>query len=213
MKSIPLIIGIWFLANVANGQAQSGTVEYNKRQVPAAFIELAAAPEAVTKIVAEQLSKKQLTKAAEVKGFLVYRSSLPMQGDSTQADLFFRVERKSRKEKELTLVSLLLTTQQDGVAGNKVRYLSMDEAKAYLDDLMPIIAAANLELAIKDQQAFISKAESRLKSLGDDTIDLEKKKTGLEKRIEENKQDIQTQATAVEAQKQKLADLISQRKS
>ena len=212
MKSIFIITCVLLQASMALGQAQAGEVEYNKRQAPAAIIELAGTPEMVNKVLAEQLSKKGWSKSAEVKGFAIYRSSLPLHNDSTLADLFFKTERKSRKEKDVTMLALMLTTQQDGAPGSRVRFLSMEEAKAYLDDLLPVLIAANLEIAIKEQMAAIGKAQAKLKSLGDDSIDLDKKRVSIEKKIAENKQDQEASASDLETQKQKLADLLAQRK-
>ena len=45
-----------------------------------------------------------------------------------------------------------------------------------------------------------------------DGDDLEKKRSAIEKKIAENKQDIQSQGNEVEAQKQKLAAWVSTRK-
>ena len=88
----------------------------------------------------------------------------------------------------------------------------MQEAKDYLNDLVPAIQAYNLELEIKEQNEVIKKAEAKYKSLVNDGDDLEKKRSAIEKKIAENKQDIQSQGNEVEAQKQKLAAWVSTRK-
>ncbi|MCW3073135.1 MAG: hypothetical protein JWP69_204 [Flaviaesturariibacter sp.] len=213
MKILLLFVSL-FVTGVSFGQAKEGSVEYNKKQQPAAVIELGASEDVVSRLLGEHLAKKGKKKAAEVKGFAVYRNTGILSNDSTHADLFFYTERKSRREKEITLLSLLLTTQQDGsAAGNKVRFLSMEEAKIYLDELMPAVDAYNLELEIKTQTEAVAKAESKYKSLLSDGEDLERKRVGIEKKIAENKQEQQLQTGVIEVQKQKLAEALNKRKS
>jgi hypothetical protein len=140
-----------------------------------------------------------------------------MQASSTaggNADLYFKVERKSRQEKGSTLVSLLLTAPKEGdVAGAGLHYLNMEEAKAYLNDLVPAIEAYNLEQAIRQQNGAVIKAEARFKSLTSDGADLEQKKAAIEKRITENKMALQSQEAEVSLQKQKLSGMVGQRRN
>ena len=91
--------------------------------------------------------------------------------------------------------------------------MNMEQARDYLNGLVPAIDAYNLEQQIKEQNAMVIKAESKYKGLQDDGEDLVKKRENIEKKIEENKRDQQKQMTEIENQKQKLALLSSQRKS
>jgi hypothetical protein len=196
------------------GQAQEGTVDYQKSQHPAAFIELPYSPDIVNAALNDYLSKKGKSGTNALKGFTTFRNTRVLQQDSANADLYFKVERKSKKEKQASVVSLLLAMPKEGVvAQNNVRYLNMEEAKAYLNELVPAIEAYNLELLIKDQNDAVIKAESKYKTLTDDATGLEKKKEDIEKKIRNNKQEQQTQKNEVDAQKQKLAEWVSLRKS
>lgn len=137
-----------------------------------------------------------------------------MQSDSINADMYFKVERKSRQEKGSTIVSLLISKPTEGSAGtDSLHYLSMDQAKTYLNELVPQIEAYKLETVIKDQNESLIKAESRLKNLMNDGADLEAKRVNLDKKISENKADQQKQVNEIESQKQKLAGSVSQRKA
>jgi hypothetical protein len=162
--------------------------------------------------MSDYLSKKGRSKGNDIKGFATYRNTQALLGDSANADLYFKVERKSRQEKEVSLVSLLLTTPKDGAPQN-VHYLQMDQAKTYLNDLAPAIEAYQLELQIKEQNEKVIKAEAKYKDLAGDGADLEKKKADVEKKRTDNQQDSRKQANEVEAQKQKLSQLVGQRKT
>lgn len=196
-------------------QSHEGTVELQNRPQPAAVIELPYAPDRVSAALEDHLSKKGRSKGSDLKGFTTFRNTQQVQNDSVNADIYIRVERKSKKEKETSVVSLLLTMPGDSTvaANNTISHLNMEQAKTWLNELVPAIDAYNLEMRIKDQNEEVKKAESKFANLANDGADLEKKRTGIEKKILENKQDQQAQGLEVENQKQKLAVWVSQRKS
>jgi hypothetical protein len=212
MKRIIVSFTVLLIANLIYGQAREGTVTYNKNALSAAVIELPYSPDAVNAAMNDYLSKKGKSKGTDLKGFSTFRNTEVLAYDSTNADLYFKIERKSRQEKNASLVSLLLSSPKADMATPNIRYLNMEEAKDYLNGLVPAIQAYNLELEIKEQNEVIKKAEAKYKSLVNDGDDLEKKRSAIEKKIAENKQDIQSQGNEVEAQKQKLAAWVSTRK-
>jgi hypothetical protein len=195
-------------------QAMDGSVMVSKNLQPAAVIQLPYASDIVADALSDYLSKKGRSKGTDLKGFTTFRNTRAAADNSANADLYFKVERKSRQEKGSTLVSLLLTAPKEGdVASGSLHYMNMEEAKAFLNELVPAIEAYNLEQSIKDQNTAIIKAESKYRNLVEDGTDLEKKKTAIEKKITENKMDVQSQEGEIALQKQKLAALISQRKN
>jgi hypothetical protein len=195
-----------------HAQAREGWVESQKKQEPAAVLELPYAPDVVNAALNDHLLKRGRSKATDIKGFTVYRNTQPMQNDSMNADMYFKVERKSHNEKGLTVISLLVNTPPEGSTDSS-RHLAMDQSKAYLNELIPAIDAYNLELVIKNQNESLIKAESKLKSLVNDGKDLDEKRTNIEKRIADNKAEQQNQVNEIEAQKRKLADIVVQRKN
>jgi hypothetical protein len=135
-----------------------------------------------------------------------------VQSDSVNADLYFKTEHKSKKEREVTVVSLLLMPIEAQANTGNLHYLTMDDAKDYLNGLATTIDAYNLELTIKDQNDAVIKAEAKYKSLANEGEDLENKRTGIEKKIADNKNDQQQQLKEIENQKQKLTQWVNRRK-
>jgi hypothetical protein len=214
MKSIISAAFLLLLATSCLAQAVDGSVKVARNLQPAAVIQLPYASEVVSDALADYLSKKGRSKGTDIKGFTTYRNTNASSTGSANADLFFKVERKSRQEKGSTLVSLLLTAPKEGdAAGDSQHYMNMEEAKAYLNELVPAFEAYNLEKTIRDQNAAVIKAESRFSSLTHDGTDLGQKKIAIEKRITENNMALQSQEAEVALQKQKLAALVSQRKN
>jgi chromosome segregation ATPase len=82
----------------------------------------------------------------------------------------------------------------------------ISKAKSFLNNMLPEVEAADLELRIKDQEEIISKAEKKLNNLRDD-------QTNLEKKLRENKSDQESTQKDIEAQKQALGVLIGKRKT
>ncbi|RYY88111.1 MAG: hypothetical protein EOO15_09915 [Chitinophagaceae bacterium] len=194
------------------GQAFSSTVKVAREQQPAAVIELPYSSDIVSDALAAFLLKKGRSKGSDIRGFTTFRNT-QASGVNGNADLYFKVERKSRQEKGATLVTLLLTAPKaDGIA-DSLHYLNMEEAKAYLNELVPAIAAYNLEQTIRNQNELVARAEGRYKNLVEDGTDLERKRVNIEKNIADNKTAVQNQAAEVAIQKQKLADLVGQRKN
>jgi hypothetical protein len=213
MKKTILFFSILLISLLCYGQAQEGTVEYQKRLQPAAVIELPYPPSVVDAAMNDYLSKKGKSRKDNVKGFSTFRNTDPVQSDSINADLYFKTERKSRKEKEVTVISLLVMPAEEQSNTSNLHYLKMDDAKNYLNELASSISAYNLEQTIKDQNDAVIKAETKYKSLVSDGNDLENKRTAIEKKIADNKNDQQQQLKEIENQKQKLSQWVGQRKS
>lgn len=213
MKRTLLSLFVLVFAIISYGQATDGFVEYDKTQQPAAVIELPYPPGVVEDAMKDYLIKKGKSKANDIKGFSTFRNTQISLTDSMNADLYFKVERKSRKEKEITIVSLLLYPHnKDYVTTVKETHLSMEEAKVYLDQLVPAIEAYDLELQIKEQNGLVIKAESKYKNLVEDGTDLDKDRINIDQKIANNKDDQEKQNIELTKQKQALAQLVGQRK-
>jgi hypothetical protein len=203
-----------FFCATGFSQAHDGSIKLQKKMQPAAVIELPYTTDVITAALNDFLSKKGRSKGNDLKGFTTYRNTQQLRNDSANADLYFKIERKSRDEKGLSIVYLLLTTPDETSAvSNSLHYLNMEQAKSYLNELVPAIEAYDLELKIKDQNDLIIAAESKQKKLSGEGEDLEKKKESIIKKIEDNKLLQQSQALEVQNQKQKLAALVSKRRS
>jgi peptidoglycan hydrolase CwlO-like protein len=127
-------------------------------------------------------------------------------------DYVVLVERKSRKEKDESVLYLII--QQDGknaVAGFTAD--DVDRAKRFLNNLYPMVEEAYLEMQIKEQEDVVVKAEKKYKKLQDDKADMESKIRKLEDDIETNIRNQEDTRKDIENQKRLLDDLRLKRKS
>ena len=211
-KTIPFF-AILLISVFGYGQAYESAVQYQNKLQPAAVIELPYPPSVVDAAMSDYLSKKGKSRSNDIKGFITFRNTQPVQNDSVNADLYFKTEHKSKKEREVTVVSLLVMPIEAQTNTGNLHYLTMDDAKDYLNGLATAIDAYNLELTIKDQNDAVIKAEAKYKSLANEGEDLENKRISIEKKIADNKNDQQQQLKELENQKQRLTQWVGQRKS
>ena len=205
----PLLLAVSFLF----GQSTEGLVTYQKKQQPAAVISLPYSVELINMVMGDYLSKKG-SKASDIKGFKTYRNTRLMDNDSVSADLYFKIDGANTKDKVQSTVSLMVGVPNEDVANrNPGAQFSMEQAKTFLNNLVPVMDSYKLEILIRDQNDLVIREEKKSKSLTDDGLDLSKKKFDLDRKLEGNKQDLEKQNAEVEKQKQALALLIQQRKS
>src|SRR5436190_11179651 len=101
-KTIPFS-AVLLISVFGYGQAYQSAVRYQNKFEPAAVIELPYTHSVVDAAMNEYLSKKGKSRGNDVKGFNTFRNTQPVQNDSVNADLYFKTERKSRSEKEVTV--------------------------------------------------------------------------------------------------------------
>jgi len=201
-----------------NAQAIEDKVEYAKKSQSCLVMNYAYPAEAVENAIISKMNKLGYKGKEEKgilnkdKGFRTYNGALIDEISSSRYDYILKVERKSRKESVAALVYFLI--QKDGA--DILTKLSSDElgkAKSFLNNLMPEIEAANLELQINAQDEAVSKAEKKLKNLQNDKEDMEKRVKKLQDDLKQNETDRANQQKEIENQKKLLEDLRLKRKN
>ncbi len=171
--------------------AYEGRIEYQKTQQPVAIIELPYSQDVVDKGIKDYMGKRGY-KSSSTKGFDVFRSA-KFDDNSESNDLYFKTDRKSRKEKDVTVITLLpakpnqdiLTRIGDSSVNDKIA-----AAKSFLDNLVPYLDAHNTDVQVNTQQEALKKAQKNLTGLQDDQLSLEKKQRNLIADQAQNKTDI-----------------------
>ncbi|HQW42536.1 MAG: hypothetical protein IPP02_07505 [Chitinophagaceae bacterium] len=209
MKKLSLLF-FCFISLSVLGQSYEGTIQYDKKKQTAFIIEYVYPPEAVQNAFVQKMenagfkAKEEKGILNKDKGFLVFKNAYVTDISEERMDYIIKVERKSRKESD-EAVFYLVMVKGDGNAIDKMRPKEIDRAKSFLNNMLPDIEAANLELQIKVQEEVVAKAEKKLKGLRDDQVSLEAK-------LQQNKTDQETTQKDIEAQKQALGVLIGKRK-
>lgn len=211
-KSLHLLVAIIaiHLSAFAQPSATEGKVEFQKGDKPAAVIEIPYSPDIVEAAIKDNLSRKGI-KEDRTKGFQVFRGA-KIGGDSELTDLYFKVERKSRKDKDISIIYLIAGRPNENIALRTADdSYKVTDGKAFLNDLIPAIEAHNLEVMIGEQDETVKKSEKKLRNLEDDQKDLEKKIRNLEEKLAQNKKDQETQNADISKQ-QEIRDAMQSRR-
>ncbi len=198
-------------AATAMAQSTTATVAYQKINRQAVVNEMPF-PEKTVRNALDDKMQKQGYKGKDVKGYTVYQGvRLPELGPDSY-DLYFMADRKSRKEKETAVLTMLISKGYDNFVADSTDATVINNAKTYLNNLRDMIAAYDLEQQIIAQEDAIKKADKKYNGLIDDGQSLEKKRKNIEKDIEDNKKDQENQKAEIEKQRQILETLRAKRK-
>jgi len=210
-----LVIALMLLTgrslSFAQPVATDTRVEYQKGDKAAAVIELPYSPDVVAASIKDNMLKKGV-KEEKSKGFQIFRGARLNPTDGEVVDMYFKVDRKSRKDNNTSLVYLIIGRPNENVAlrtGDDA--YKVDDAKTYLNTMTPDVDAYNLEVNIAQQEDVIKKAEKKLNSLQDDQRDYEKKISNLNEKLTQTKRDIDVQTAEVSKQKAARDAMLSRR--
>lgn len=212
MKKMLLLSILCLLSFFVFAQARNSSVEYLKVKRDAVSIDLPFAEKTVYNAIVDEFQKRGF-KGKENKGFLVFKEvKLSEMGNKT-LDFYFLTEKKSKKEKDATTLSLALSENLDQFIEESSNLGVLSDAKSFLDDFRNVAYFYDLEEQIKAQQEVIVKSEKKLNGLVEEGKDLEKKKKKIEDQIDTNGQNQVSQKKDLEEQKIILDKLKEKRKS
>jgi hypothetical protein len=209
-----MLVALMFCASHSNAQAvvaSEGKIEHTKGEKVAATIELPYPPEEVEEAIAEHFAKKG-GKSDNSKGFKIFRSMKLKDEDIELNDLHFKVERKSRKEKDISVVYLLVGRPSENVgARSSYDRHKIEEAKAFLNQLTPSVEGHHLDVQIQSQEDVCKKAIKKQQNLSEEQKELEEKIKTLQEKLAKNKVD-QEKQNAESTREQGTLDAMKARK-
>lgn len=186
------------------------TVEYNGQKYPCYVTGYDLPPKEAQDVIVGKL-KAEGYNYGKSRGFLVYRDVKLKELDPQEAqDVLFKIERKSRKEKDKTLVTMITAKAgmipKDRVKGAKMvaEITSSPDAISFINSFRSEMDMRAYNLAVSDQEKVVGKAEKKLKNLRDDQVKLEKKIKDYQADLESNKNAQDKQQKEIDKQKQVL---------
>lgn len=214
MKKILLILMLGFFINHTFAQEiVEAKVDYQKKEQAALMVELPYPPGVVEDAIRDYLNKRGL-KASSSKGYQLFKGTRLDSLSGMDNDVYFKVERKSRKEKDASVVYMFVTKPNENPTERLPAETSgLSSGRSFLSGLVPAVDAHNLEVEIGGQEGEIKKAEKKYEKLVDDANDMQKRLKKLQDNIEENKKDQERQRLEIEKQKGILENMRGKRKS
>lgn len=171
------------LSGFGQAEAIEGTVEYQKGDKRAAIVELPFPPETVEGCLKDQFARNGV-KEQRLKGMQVFKNARLTPTDGEAADLYFKVERKSRRDDKTSVVYLIMGRPNENVAlRTSDDAYRVQDAKSFLSNLQPQTQSYELETNISKNEETIKKSEKKL-------TDLQEDRKKLEKKIKEQEQDL-----------------------
>lgn len=218
MKYIFTLIVALLFTRFAFAQApMKTTVEYNGQKYPCYVIEYNLPADETEDVIKNKL-KSQGYNADKSKGFLVYRNVRlkDLNSDEPQ-DVLFKIEKKNRKEKDKSLVTMIAAKAgeipQDKVKGAKIvaDITTPDNSVSFLNSFQEDVDLQAYNLAVAAQTDEVAKAEKKLKGLQDSQVKLEKKIKDYQDDLEGNKKDQEKQVDEIAKQKSLLEEKKAER--
>jgi hypothetical protein len=211
MKQICTFIVALGFCTASIAQSRTETVKYQKIDRQAVVNEIPFAEKTVRDAIDNKMGQLGY-KGKESKGFIVYKGVKLAELGKDAYDLYFMADKKSRKDKENAILTLMISKGFDTFAADSTDAPLMSNAKEYLNNIKAMISAYDLDQQIIAQEDAVKKVDKKYNNLVDDGQSLEKKKKSIEKDIEDNKKDQASQQTELEKQRQILETLRGKRK-
>jgi hypothetical protein len=211
MNKRPLLLSLFvFISIQLFSQAYEDKLTYDKKKQMAIAINYRYSQEAVQNAVIEKFramgykpkEEKGLFNAD--KGVLVFKNAYVMDISAERMDYIVKVDRKSRRDADEAELYMIIM-KDDVNALEKMDVSGIGKSKLFLNNLVPDIEAADLELKIKAQEALLLKTEKKIQSLETEQADLEKKLKGNAQDQIDSKKNLEDQRKELEVLKGKRA--------
>ncbi|HRP33449.1 MAG TPA: hypothetical protein PKV73_16245 [Agriterribacter sp.] len=208
-KVIATVLVAIVCAFSASAQVSEAVVDFNKTKRTVKSMEINDAPDVVEQAIKNKMLELGY-KPKTSKGWMEFKDVDSRTIADEVTDFYVKVERKSRKEKETSVVYFFASKPGDqatpvAFAGNMLTqegFYSTVAASTVVERLARDIAA---------QEDVVKKAQKKYDDLVKDQASLEKKIKGLQSDLEDNKKKQESQVKEVENQQKVLDQLLSKR--
>jgi hypothetical protein len=211
MKNILLLFLTLSFSVAYSQEVMESKVEFQKTTQPSVMVSVPYTSEVVEDAIKDYFNRMGV-KADDSHGFQVFKSARLSLTDTWNSDLYFKVERKSRKEKDESIIYFFATpeNQQPNLRKPGDQY-GVDGARNFLRSMLPSLEAYNLQVQISIQEEEVRKAEKKYQHVIDEGDDLDKKLKKVQENIVENKNDLAKQKEEMETQR-KLLEVLKNKK-
>jgi hypothetical protein len=178
--SICLLALLISFAGFSQAAFETKSKFFNKEK-RTAQIEVPFEPEIVEKAIGDSMARLGI-RGTKVKGYSLFRNVV-IDGEAT--DLYFNIDRKSRKDKS-SIVTVFAVAPNSNPADVDSDDMKLTASKTFLSGIMPAIDQTNQLNNIALQEKEIAGDEKKLKNLVDDQEDFQKKIKNLQEKAEKN---------------------------
>ena len=182
MKHVTICLLVLLISFAGFSQAAFETKsKFFNKEKRTAQIEVPYEPEIVEKAIGDSMARLGI-RGTKVKGYSLFRNVV-IDGEAT--DLYFNIDRKSRKDKS-SIVTVFAVAPNSNPADVDSDDMKLTASKTFLSGIMPAIDQTNQLNNIALQEKEIAGDEKKLKNLVDDQEDFQKKIKNLQEKAEKN---------------------------
>lgn len=212
MKTLFTMFVLLGISAFAFSQVKDGTVALNKIDRPAVIGEYEYEASIVEAVILEDMKYQGFGKGDGFKGFQKYAGILFTNLSSEKIDFYFKVDPKSKKEKDKSIVYVVISKGYDNFVSSSSDPAIIEATKQYLSGLIDKFGQQKIKLAIEEQKEIVEKADKKLNSLVVTAESLKTKLKEIEDSIVKNAQEQETQKTVLAKEKELLENLKLQLK-
>lgn len=205
-----LVFTACFWCMSVQAQLSEGEVEFSGSKKTVKTMDINNAPDIVEQAIKNKMAKAGY-KPKESKGWMIFKSVNDPELSDEPCDLHVKVEKKSRKEKDASVVYFFISKPNDHTRAALFSGAALG-ITGFHSQVTAHADAHQLEKDIQDQEETTKKAEKKYDDLVKEQSSLEKKIKNLQEDLESNKEKQQSQMQEVENQRKALELLKGKRK-
>ncbi len=164
----------------------------------------------VEKAIEERMSPYNV-KARDQKGYKAYRGVKIDSISEKEIDIYFKIVRKGKKEKDASVVTMLISNGFEVFMTHSGNPEEFARAKTFMNSLLYSSAAADIDVQLNSQDDAVRKADRKLELLRDELNELRKKMKQTSEKLADTQKEIQKQEELLRKEKQILASLQDRR--
>lgn len=214
MKKGIVLLALLITMYATDAQSYTSSVNYNKTERQGLILQLPYNENVSEGFIVDNLRKtgydpetkgKLFWKKEKINNFYVFKG-VTLNGAPVPVDLYFRVDRRSKRVKDQSTISMLVSRGDENFIGpgEDTAFIA---AQNFLNNFVPQSASYKLNLDIDNQEKAVRDAEKRLEKMQEDERDLTKKIEQLQKDLRDNQSGQEAQRRQIETERTKLAEL------
>ena len=197
----------------ASSQATFTTITIDKKIQPGLVLHLPNNTDVAESTILQKLKETGYTpetkgelfwKKNKLDGFYVFNGIALAALNNQKLDMYFKVEPKSKTQKDQSTIYLLVSKGYDNFISPEVDSATFAAATDFLNGFVATTASYRLNLDIEEQEKVVKNAEKKLANLQEDDRDLVKKIDELQADLRNKKNDQLMQEKEITNQKIKL---------
>ncbi len=216
IKTFVILMCFLAVKTTASSQAAYSTITINQKPQPGLILQLPNNTELAEGTILQKL--KETGYSPETKGALFWKKNkqdgfyvfngiqLP-ELSNQKVDMYFKVDRKSKKQKNESTIYMLVSKGYDNFISPEADSATYAAATTFLNGFLSGTASYSLNLDIIEQDKTIKNAEKKLSNLKDDEKDIMKKIEDLQADLVKKKNDQLLQEAEIATEKIKLEAL------